>query len=315
MSVYLSLLENVEPWTAPKFSDPALSFLCKHGGTHIRRLVLRDCRRLRNFYPIARHCTRLRTLDLSCNTRVDDACIAGLCVGIGSTLKSLILRRCISISDIALSHIATKCTSLSALDVSGVPELTDCGVALLARYLRHSLSILLLSWCYKVTDLSLQALASCRLQAIFLRGLSISDAGVASLTQHMGTSLQVIDLLDCPDITNTTFSHTIRETCPLMAKKLQRAADRDIFQNAVSLLDGYVRVVHGMDQYRQRRTVICIVDAGCGNAFEFHLLSGGALLLESDDVKVIATNPGLSISAETEMFLEKRFGIVLRDET
>lgn len=49
---YLLLVDTIVPWTAYKLTDPELCSLCKHEGINIRRLVLRESRRLYNIHPI-----------------------------------------------------------------------------------------------------------------------------------------------------------------------------------------------------------------------------------------------------------------------
>lgn len=83
-----------------------------------------------------------------------------------------------------------------------------------------------------------------------------------------------------------------------------------MFQNSVSILDGYVHIVASVSQSGSGLTLICIVHAGSANAL-FQVLSGEATSFESSDVKVLATNSGLSVNDQTKNVVKENFGTEL----
>lgn len=230
-------------------------------------------------------------------------------MAVGSTLQSLLIRRCTSLTDAAIASIADHCVSISALDAASL-NISDQAVAYLCQRRGAQLRIVILSWCHKIGDASLHALAKTGIKALFLRGLGISDAAVEVLVNGLGDNLYSLDLLDCPNLTNHSFT-VVRRHCIHMRDKLENAENRDIFQNSVSLLDGYIHVISGVTQFGQQSTLICIVDAGSANAFGFQVLSGQAISFDSDDIKVLATNSGLQITDETRAFVSESFGVLI----
>lgn len=160
------------------------------------------------------HCTNLRTLDVSLLASIDDDLLKRLCNGVGSTLESLLIRRCVQLTDDGILAVTDHCCTLNALDDAGLEKITDRGVIHLCNKQRDSLRIPILSWCSQLTDASLIALATTQLRALFLRGLLISDRGIEVLAKGIGVHLMAIDLLDCPDLTNCAFSTSLREHYP-----------------------------------------------------------------------------------------------------
>eukprot|EP00177_Eucheuma_denticulatum_P001586 GFKZ01002838.1.p1 GENE.GFKZ01002838.1~~GFKZ01002838.1.p1 ORF type:complete len:366 (+),score=31.49 GFKZ01002838.1:244-1341(+) len=303
-----STLKDLELWSPPTITDSGLLFLTKHAGTNIRRLILRDTS-LSHSLPSLVHCTGLRTLDLSSLVQVTDSLIHGVCLSVGSTLQSLLIRRCTSLTDAAMYSIADHCVSISALDAASL-NISDQSVGYLCERRGGQLRIVILSWCQGIGDGSLDALAETGIRALFLRGLGISDSGVEGLVKGLGHRLYSLDLLDCPNLTNRSFS-VVRRYCVHMRDKLGNAENREIFQNCVRLLDGYIHVISGVTQFGQQSTLICIVDAGSANAFGFQVLSGQAISFDSDDIKVLATNSGLQITDETRAFVSESFGVMI----
>lgn len=301
-----SILNDLELWSPPSITDSGLLFLTKYVGPNIRRLILRGTLLTHSLSSLS-SCTALRTLDLSSLSQVTDSLMHRLCVAIGSTLQSLLIRRCTSLTDATLRSIADHCVCISALDAASL-NISDQAVGYLCDRRGMQLRIVILSWCHGVSDASLRSLAKTEVKALFLRGLRISDAAVEDLVRGLGHNLYSLDLLDCPNLTNYVFTH-VRRHCVHMRNKLANAENRAIFQNSVSLLDGYIHVVSGVTQFGQQSTLICIVDAGIANAFGFQVLSGHSISFNSDDVKILATNSGLQITDETREFVSESFGI------
>ena len=310
MSIFLRSLTDLELWTSATITDAGLSFLCTHAKPYIKRLVLRRCNRLHRSLPLIAHCQAIKSLDLSCVYGVDDDIITRICAGIGSTVQSLLLRRCLRITDEGIFAIADSCVQLRALDIAGLVRITDKAVERVTALRRDTLQILVLSWCHQLTDASLHMLAHTNLQAVFLRSLNISDSGVEAMVGGIGDKIVALDLVDCADVTNSVFTGCLQK-CANLRGNLGRADRRSFFQNSVSLMTGYVFVVGGLNEYGQESTVVCVVDAGSANSFAFHVLSGESMTFDADDVKVIATNSGLRMTERTRGFLRRDFGIEL----
>lgn len=310
-SLFATCLVDLELWSDGKLTDDGLRFLCSVGGPYIRRLVLRACWRLSTsaLEHVMTHCQALRALDLSLMENVTDSFLTALCSsGIGKTLQKLLVRRCASLTDTSIIAVADHCEKLAALDVAGLDNITDYSIVQLCAKRREFLCFLILSYCAQLTDASVNALADTKVQALFLRGLRISDHAVYRLAKDNGDHLITIDLLNCPNITNNAFM-SLREHCPALSPCLRDLEVRSVFQNAVSILHGYLHIVAGVSQSGSRATFVCIVDAGSANAFAFQMLSGGEIAFEMSDVKILATNSGLSVTDETRRFVKESFGV------
>lgn len=311
-NIYPRVLRDLELWSSGNISDAALLYITRYAGSNIQRLILRKCNNLNSSLVLfSSYCSELKTLDLSQISTMHDDLLETICRGVGKTLRALLLRYCSCISDRGLGAIAEHCRRLTALDCGGLISITDEGLEKIAMNIGNRLSILILSWCKNITDKGLISIGRCELNVLCLRGLYVTNDGIEKMVKRSGKWLKAIDLMDCPNITNECFTRILPENCEELKEKLQVANERSIFQNSVSLLDGYVHVVGGINSHGLPSTLVCVLDAGNANAFAFQVLSKQALSFHSDDYKLLVTNSGLIVSEEAKRFLLDRFGIGL----
>lgn len=311
-NIYPRVLRDLELWSSGNISDAALLYITRFAGSNIQRLILRKCNNLNSSLVLfPSYCSQLKTLDLSQISTIHDDLLETICRGVGKTLRALLLRYCSCISDRGLGAIAEHCRSLSALDCGGLTSITDEGLKKIGIGIGNSLSILVLSWCKNITDTGLKNIGRCELDVLCLRGLYVTNYGIERMVKMSGKWLKAIDLMDCPNITNECFTRVLPENCEGLKEKLKVADERSIFQNCVSLLDGYVHVVGGINSLGLPSTLVCVLDAGNANAFAFQVLSKQALSFHSDDYKLLVTNSGLTVSEEAKRYLLERFGIGL----
>ncbi|KAL3685798.1 hypothetical protein R1sor_003820 [Riccia sorocarpa] len=170
-------------------------------------------------------CTRLTELNLSGCKGITDKSLQALakhCRGI----QSLNLTRCIKLTDKGLISLLESCTSLQELylyavssftddafkkfsnvhelrllDVCGAQYLSDEGVAAIAECAK--LVSLNLTWCVRVTDVGLKALArNCKsLEILSLHGLlGVTDEGIEELAKSCSRTLHTLDVNGCVNI-------------------------------------------------------------------------------------------------------------------
>lgn len=91
---------------------------------------------------IADNCPNLRFLDIGGVSVVDDDVVAHIAHRLGASLRTLILSRCVAVSDLGLAAIGTHCSALMSLTVRGLPEVTDAGLLKLCEGIGEQVQIL-----------------------------------------------------------------------------------------------------------------------------------------------------------------------------
>lgn len=132
-------------------------------------------------------------------------------------IHTLMLRRCIKISDRGLSQLLMKCTQLRHLDLAGCKHLTDATCNLVAEKIPRLQSIDL-SGCHQISDRGLCALfRGCKhLEKAMLRNLprlSNSTVDAARTSIVMYNKLHTIDLSGCTNFTDEALMKMLEDDC------------------------------------------------------------------------------------------------------
>jgi hypothetical protein len=271
--VFHASLRDVELWQSAKLPSDALGHVARTAGPDLRRIVIRNCSQVQPsaLHALADHCTMLRTVDVSHVDAVDDSVVTRLVAKRGRTLRSLLIRGCKSVTDVSLRGLAAHARALDALDMAGLPAVTDAGMcAMLAARGRHLVS-LVCSACPLLTDASLAAMgAACRnLEVLCARSLpAVTNEGVEALCAGVGDRLEVLDVLDCDAVTVKRFLESVAAHCPRLSGRFMDGAGRTLRQVIISSLPGFIFHVTGRDAYNGRSAVyFLLVDPGTSNSF------------------------------------------------
>lgn len=292
-----------------------LRTVCHVAKTNLRRLYLRNSYSLSSdLGVISEQCTGLRTLDLSFIPAVDDELLYNISTKI-SGLSNVLIRKCRRVTDTGVMSLARHCKHLACLDIAAVSMITDRAVAELAKERKSTLRILVLSFCPRLTNACMPFLSQLRLSALFLRSTCISDFGVRCLMREsvISESLQTIDLLDCPHVTGVSFN-ILWTFCTGLREILRDHGGLrpGSLRNAVSLLDGYIRVITITDHGTNCRvTYVVACDAGSLNAVEQIALVHGEMSLDPEQVRILGYNIGAHVSRGVGEMMKQQYGIVV----
>ncbi|XP_077452272.1 F-box and leucine-rich repeat protein 13 isoform X1 [Stigmatopora argus] len=137
------------------------------------------------------------SLDISgCNIQDDGlACLEEV------PLTSLIISKCVNITDIGIENLCKYATELEYVDVSGCLELSDAAIKAFSFYCR-GLFTLRMAGCPKITDVALQYLshgAAQYLRALDVSGCSLTDRSVRYI-ERLIPPLKSINMHGCERI-------------------------------------------------------------------------------------------------------------------
>ncbi|PAV74822.1 hypothetical protein WR25_11835 isoform A [Diploscapter pachys] len=176
---------------------------------NLETLILRGCEGLTEqvFAPVVGNMGNLVKLNmLSCF--VNDDTVKNISEGCPK-LEYLCLSNCSQITDRSLNHLAAGCKNLTVLELSGCVLLSDGGFVQLARACKK-LERLDLEDCSLITDTTINSL-SVNCSNLCQLSLShcelITDESVHVLSEHNREKLQVLELDNCPMLTDSALSH------------------------------------------------------------------------------------------------------------
>ncbi|XP_068643490.1 uncharacterized protein [Aristolochia californica] len=109
-----------------------------------------------------------------------------------------------NIGDDGLSAVAMKCPNLTSVALRRRKGIGDTGVIALIKFTQN-LTIMDLSWCDRITDQALEAMATANfLQVLNLHGCClVTDWGLVSLaTGSSSRTLKILDVSECDQITD-----------------------------------------------------------------------------------------------------------------
>lgn len=252
-------MENVCLWSQT-LTDSALESFAGNAGSSLRRFVVRACTSLtdQGILSLVQRAPHLRSLDLSFVSAVTDASVVAVCASLSTSLRKLLLRKCVQLTDVSIKAISA-CSQLEVVDISYCTEVTDVGVGELVRGCGSSLLLLSMSNCKLLTDATLVAIGQhCRrLEQLCARGLPrITDDGFALLCRGIGWKVDGIDVLDCVSLTRDPVLSALREYCPRIAASIERETEaKSLRQILVTTLRANIFIVHGCDPKSGRDTI------------------------------------------------------------
>jgi hypothetical protein len=148
--------------------DPALNEYSCRRAFKLKTIRLSACRRVSYdlLINISSYCVNLTHLDVSgLNELVDDNFME-LLASNASKLTILDLKACTRLTDKSICLVAVKCP-IQCFVLSGINNLTDKIIFVIANHLQFSLKEIYLSGCSKITCVALRYLADCCINHLF----------------------------------------------------------------------------------------------------------------------------------------------------
>lgn len=266
-------LRDLELWQSTNIPSAALAHVAATAGADLKRIVLRNCSAIKApaLHAIADHCTTVRTIDVSHVDAVDDAFLLRLMRTRGGSLRSLLIRGCKNLTDAALHTIAWYGDALDALDMAYLQNITDAGMEAMMASRGGNIVSLVCSACPQLSDKTLVAMgAACRnLEVLCARELPlVTNVGIEALCAGVGDRLEVLDILDCDNVTVKAFLESVGSHCPRLSSRFMDGEGRTLKQVIISSLPGFIFHVTGRDAYNGRSAVyFLLVDPGTSNSF------------------------------------------------
>ena len=147
--------------------EPVTDYNCRRS-YKLKSIRLSACRRVSYdlLMQICSYCVNLTHLDVSGLTElIDDSLIEILAMN-APKLAILDLKACTKLTDKSICLIGVKCP-LQCLVLSGVNNLTDKIIFVIANHLQFTLKEIYLSGCVKITSVALRYLADCCINHLF----------------------------------------------------------------------------------------------------------------------------------------------------
>lgn len=316
-TLFQAELVDCELWQSGRIDDIGLAAIARNANTHVRRMILRKCSRISVYglQALATHCSNVRTIDLSYMDITDDE--LGMVIrGTAGSLRSLLVRGCAKLTDRSLVVIGRVCKMLEAVDICGLPLISDEGIEEMARGVGERLTMIVCSECPGLTDCALESFGKwCgQLEVVTCRALGgITNGGLDALCRGLGEKLAILDILDCDEVKVRGFLDSARKYCPQLARRYERAEGRSLRQMIISSLSGFIFHVTGSDIHNGKSAVyFLLVDSGTCNSFRVSIGSSsldltkyGSILAScfgeapNDQVKqTLLTLYGLDLDAE-----------------
>ena len=310
-------MHDLELWVSSNLDDRGLKAICKGNGRGIHRLGLRKCQKLslQAFDAIPRHCTRLRSIDLS-HTDINDDFILNLTKSTGRSLNFLAIHGCTKLTSQALHTIADKCPHLKFLDVGSVPAMNDETLSYIVNKIGGSIRTMVLSNCTNLTDDSMVEMGlKCKsLMSLTIRGLSaITDFGLQKLCIGIGEKIQILDVLDCVGLTVGGYFSTMETYCPHVFRYLEESnyvdhlGERCLRDNIIATMPGLIYRISATDAIRRLPALyFLLLDESTLRPFRVSVQSKSLNL--SDFGTVLISNFGKRPTDKTRSVLLSRFG-------
>lgn len=293
-------------------NDSVIQTISKNSAPVLRRLVLRGCTSITNhaLFSLALRTTRLRSVDLSFITDIDDAGISALIDAAAPHLVTLLLRQCPHVTDVSLKAIGN-CHSLQTLDISYCPRVTDAGMSAIAKGCGPSLRLLAIAHNTALTDKTFVMLGkyATSLEQLCARGLpNLTDVGFSKLCAGVGCVIEGIDITLCVSLTRDATLRSMRTSCKKIYPNVMPAyAARSLRQIIVSTLRQNIFIVHGTDPVTRKDTVHTVLIDN-GDIVSASLLSSGTTDLSMLGI-VLCKSYGSALNQDTKKMLENDYGI------
>jgi F-box/leucine-rich repeat protein 2/20 len=216
-----------------KITDTAVQYICTNC-PNLETLDLEGCRRVTD-HGVAGlvDLSSLRTLRLDGLNKVSAGVVLSVAAQCGE-LSSLSLSG-LAIDDKAIIDLSNECKGIQGLELVGCNAVSDTGLLNLAGKLNSSLQTLNLSYCSKITDLGVEALAQqcgnlvslnlygciklssagivalkkcTHLRSLNLSCTAVDDDGIHSLVANGGLeNLREIDIYNCQKLSDAVIGH------------------------------------------------------------------------------------------------------------
>lgn len=150
-------------------------------------------------------CNRLKHIDLNKCSNVSDMGVINISNACSSSLLTFKLLDCYKIGDKSIMSLARWCNNLETVIIGGCRNLSDESIKSLASACNHSLKILRMDWCSKVSDASLDCIFfECRQLEVLDIGCceEVTDAAFDGLgIDDSKLNLKILRVSNCQKIT------------------------------------------------------------------------------------------------------------------
>ncbi|XP_031485844.1 F-box/LRR-repeat protein 3-like [Nymphaea colorata] len=192
-------LEHLDLSACSCLTNEMLSWVCSD---HLRRVNLSRATGVdhRGLEFLVKQCPSLEEIDLSYCSRLGDSEAAAL--SLAPNLKSVILVKCLKITDIGLVRIAVGCSKLLSLNLKWCMEISDLGIELLAAKCKD-LRFLDISY-LSVTDKGLSSIACMKkLEVLVMVGCRMVDDDGLECLKRCSSHIQKVDVSRCINISSS----------------------------------------------------------------------------------------------------------------
>uniref|UniRef100_A0A1B0DEP6 Uncharacterized protein n=1 Tax=Phlebotomus papatasi TaxID=29031 RepID=A0A1B0DEP6_PHLPP len=191
---------------------PVIENISQRCGGFLKLLSLKGCQSVgdQSIRTLAQHCHNIEYLDLSDCKKITDLAIQSLSKHCPK-LSIVYLESCVNISDCSLKAISDGCPSLTEINISWCDLVTENGVEALARGC-PKIKKFSSKGCKQVNDRAVICLATyCPNIETLSHCELITDDGIRQLAAGScaAESLSVLELDNCPLITDATLDHLI----------------------------------------------------------------------------------------------------------
>lgn len=191
------------------------------GLSSLESLDVSNCKKLtdKGFTAVASGCHNLKMLCLDGCKLVTDSLLQTLSQNC-SKLEELGLASCSKITDLGLCHLSEGTRYIKALDVSKCTNVGDLGIGKIISSSGESLVSVKLLDCFKVTDVTVFALAkSCpNLEILVIGGCcDVTDESLRALIDSCGENIKSLRLDGCEKLTDLSLKSVISNCRNLVA--------------------------------------------------------------------------------------------------
>ncbi|KAK7291801.1 hypothetical protein RIF29_07236 [Crotalaria pallida] len=217
------VLRSVNLCQCSLLTSACLNILAESLGSFLKELYLDDCQNIdaAMIVPALKELAHLEVLSLAGVQSVSDEFIKNYIVPCGHSMKELVLKDCINLTDASMKVIAEHCPMLRVLDLMNLSKLTDISI----RYLADScLSLNTLRLCRN--PFSDEAIAA----FINITGESLTELSLNNIRKvgrqtslslaSCGKNLHALDLSWCRHLTDNELGLIVDNCCLLRLLKL-----------------------------------------------------------------------------------------------
>ncbi|KAJ0960107.1 hypothetical protein J5N97_000110 [Dioscorea zingiberensis] len=200
----LKMLECLDVSCCRKVTDKGLVAVTL-GCSNLKSLCLVNCKLITDsgLSTLGDGYKHIKSLDVSKCSKISDIGVSRV-VKVCSSLKTLKLSDCGNITDNSIISLSQSCKNIETLVIGGCHNVSDESIRSLALTCGHSLKVLRMEWCLKITDLSLSfVLQNCTNLIALDVGCCdhVTDSAFEALGVRGTSDLRVLKVSNCPRIT------------------------------------------------------------------------------------------------------------------